>query len=230
MHRPTKLDFLTMERLGEELVLYHPLTQKALCLDPVATRVFDLCDGRHSEEEIGRALGDEEAARAALELLADHHLLVEPPDFPRRSFLKKAAVLVPVILAVAAPEPAMAASALSCVNASACNDPGVAASCPGCDPFNPVGGPDPGQCAIQNCLTFFHIPVDAGNNITSPDCTGDSQLPLVTCELTRPGDFWSRDCATSRAKVINQWIMAGRPVSGLSNYKCCPGCCATPCP
>ncbi len=238
-----RVDFLTTERFDEEVVVYHHLTHAALFLDKTATRVFDMCDGQHSFEQMVAELGDEASVQQALETLAEHGLLQAPELLPRRSFLGKAA-MVAGVLAAMAPEPSWAASLPTCVNASGCNDlvtglPSVAGNaCAGCDPFNPAGGPATAQCNLNNCLTWYVVTMNAaGSVVVSTNCAGDNKRSpgVNTCEQTQPSagnptPFWSRDCNTSRGKVIAQWVAGGSVPGAISNYKCCPQCCTVTCP
>ncbi len=238
---PKRVDWLTIERFDQELVIFHHASKQALCLDSLATRVFDLCDGEHTAEQMARLLGDEAAVQQALDLLAEHHLLLEPEKLERRTFLQKAA-MVAAILSVSAPDPALAASAPFCVHAADCNTggtPSVAGmNCSGCDHDNSQPVPRSSECAVNKCLVFFVVQMSSdGSTVLSTNCTGDSIRSGVpsTCEqteptLSNPTPFWSRDCDTSRARVIAEWVARGSIPHSISNYKCCPTCCAVPCP
>lgn len=120
---------LVVETLGNEILIYDLGNDQASCLNPTASLVWKFADGKTSVAEIAehmsRELGttvDASVVLYALEQLDRKHLLSESFETPplskkltRRDFLVKAgmvgaAVAIPVIISIAAPQPAMAAT------------------------------------------------------------------------------------------------------------------------
>lgn len=113
---------LIVEKLGDETIIYDEQRQMAHSLNRSATIVWQNSDGKHSLAELARLVGDElgvepndSIVEYALEKLASANLLndgsVSRRDAVRRLTLAGAAALaIPVVLSVAAPTEAMAAS------------------------------------------------------------------------------------------------------------------------
>jgi hypothetical protein len=134
--------------LDAEVVIYDPERHKGHCLNSTAAAVWKLCDGRQSSSDIAKLLSDqfsahidEQVVQLALQQLGAAHLLeqpglrVKPPS--RRAALRRitvgAAVALPLITSMVAPEPANAQSCLhnlqSCTsNAQCCS--GICAGTP----------------------------------------------------------------------------------------------------
>ena len=55
---PTRVAHFSLERLDNEILLYHPGLTKAIHLNETAALVWELCDGQRSVAEIGTLLGD----------------------------------------------------------------------------------------------------------------------------------------------------------------------------
>jgi len=49
---PSRVANFSLERLDNEILLYHPGLTKAIQLNETAAIVWELCDGRRSEDEI----------------------------------------------------------------------------------------------------------------------------------------------------------------------------------
>jgi hypothetical protein len=119
-------DDLLLESLPAELLVYDQRVHQAHCLNASAAAVFRCADGTRTVAEIAHAASDElqapvdeDVAWAALEELDKHGLLDTPlpltPDGAgRRRVLavSAAAVLAPLVIAIAAPTPAYAQSVL----------------------------------------------------------------------------------------------------------------------
>jgi hypothetical protein len=114
-------DLVTRELPGEVLV-YDLNTHQAHCLNETAALTWKYCDGTHSVAEIAALMTkelklpvDEAAVWLAVKRLSQAHLLqdeVRPPaGISRRSAMRRIGVgtlLVPAVLTVIAPIPAMA--------------------------------------------------------------------------------------------------------------------------
>ncbi len=55
---PSRVEHFSLERLDNEILLYHPGLTKAIHLNETAALVWELCDGKRSVAEIGSLLGD----------------------------------------------------------------------------------------------------------------------------------------------------------------------------
>lgn len=55
---PSRVEHFSLERLDNEILLYHPGLTKAIHLNETAALVWELCDGKRSVAEIGTLLGD----------------------------------------------------------------------------------------------------------------------------------------------------------------------------
>lgn len=120
---------LVVETLNDEILIYDLDNAQASCLNPTAALVWKYADGKTSVSDIAKKMSSElgtivdpRVVWYALEQLDKKHLLAEPVKTPaqyqhisRRDFLMKAgivgaAVAVPVVIALTAPSPAMAAT------------------------------------------------------------------------------------------------------------------------
>ncbi len=146
---------LIANRLGDELVVFNPETNRAHCLNGVAVSVWDACE-KHlecidAEQELHRR-GDEDPGSTIESVLAQFDELglidrqAEAPDSIGRRALVKALV-VGAITTIVVPTPAMAQSCidpLDCVAGAClayCCAPGGGASGNICGKFSadPVG-------------------------------------------------------------------------------------------
>jgi hypothetical protein len=113
------------QKVGDELLLYDEERHQAFCLNPVCTSVWTLCDGNSSLTAIARAASSESsvAVDEQIVMLAIQELrrdgLVEPlqeaiaiPTISRRDVVQRlgkgAAILIPMVVAIAAPTAAQA--------------------------------------------------------------------------------------------------------------------------
>lgn len=113
---------LIVEKLGDETIIYDEERQTAHSLNRSATIVWQNSDGKHSLTELAQLVGGElgvepndSIVEYALDKLASANLLsdssVSRRDAVRRLTLAGVAALaIPVVLSVAAPTEAMAAS------------------------------------------------------------------------------------------------------------------------
>ena len=133
-------DQLIVESLKDEVLVYDLQRDQASCLNSTAALVWKYADGKTGVSEIAdkmsRDLGmlvDVRVVWYALDQLNKKHLLQERVTIPaeynrmsRRDFLMKAgivgaAVAIPVVIALAAPSAAMAATCTGgCVVATDC--------------------------------------------------------------------------------------------------------------
>ncbi|MEG3436903.1 PqqD family peptide modification chaperone [Pannus brasiliensis CCIBt3594] len=129
---------LFLQEMGEELLVYDRERSTSHCLNPIAARVWQTCDGQHTIPEIAEKLGQDrpdlslgpieiqDLVRQVLDELESRHLLLEyqSPDrntarISRRKALKNTVLvggfalgaLSPSIRSIVAPTPAMASSA-----------------------------------------------------------------------------------------------------------------------
>jgi len=129
---PTQKSSLIVRELGEETLVYDLATHRASCLNRGAAEVFRACNGRRSVAAIatlaGKRLGHQVTAayvQVALDRLSRSGLVESAPQIAskrRRETLKRlaaAAVVLPAITTVLAPEPAQAQTCLG--NMEACS-------------------------------------------------------------------------------------------------------------
>lgn len=131
---------LLVRRLVGETLVYDLDTHRASCLNREAAAVLDACDGRRSLPEIRRRVARtlettvaDGYVELALDRLSRSGLLEDPPGPPsraRREMLRRltatAALALPLVTSVIAPEPASAQSCLP--NGSPCNANGECCS------------------------------------------------------------------------------------------------------
>lgn len=137
MHPPRphrRTDSLTLQHVGEEILVYDERNHQAYCLNSLGSAVWQLCDGQRTPVDLAAAatltLGRAITEADVLPLLADLHanaLLKRHPDavahLSRRNVLARlgstAALTLPVIAAIAAPTAAQAYSGcVDCTNIS----------------------------------------------------------------------------------------------------------------
>jgi hypothetical protein len=121
---------LVIRELPDEVLIYDTETDHAHCLNETAAFVWQRCDGRKSPAEITRELSlkknvrlDDKIVWLAIDQLWRNRLLIDSPLPPptlrginRRDMVRAlgltAAVAVPVVASIVAPQPAEAASCL----------------------------------------------------------------------------------------------------------------------
>lgn len=116
---------LVVQEMPEEVLVYDLDRHEAHCLNSAAVGVWRACDGERTPVEIARHLTretgtpvDEHTVLFALGQLSKYNLLVEkvavPAGISRRDFLRRAgiaaAVTVPLVISIATPTAAQAAS------------------------------------------------------------------------------------------------------------------------
>jgi hypothetical protein len=150
---------LVVQELENETLVYDLDTNRAFCLNEMATNVWRNCDGSRSKTDIAGSIKNvygeigRQAVSYAIDLLASNGLLegsslIEIPTATRRDAIKRLAIggvaLPPVISMIVAPQPAHAASCAA--NNAACS---ASAQCcsnccknvsPGANQCKPGGG------------------------------------------------------------------------------------------
>jgi hypothetical protein len=168
---------LIVEELGDEVLIYDTTIDRGHSLSPEAARVWRACNGKTPVEKLSSRLGlDQETVDRALAELDSCELLEVKPSIvadgsTRREVSLKlakvgaAAAAAPLILSVAAPIPAMAATLNQCLKASGncgttgCGGiPGCCCCVPPLQPPHQAGSP----CATNNpdseCKTCVPCP------------------------------------------------------------------------
>lgn len=118
---PERREGLIVQKLGDEAIVYDPVSHRAHSLNRTAALVFEKLDGKKNLDGIARdlskALGPaphKEIVAVAMNDLAAADLLTPGAVLPRRSMLRGlAASLIPVIATIAVPSAAAAASCSS---------------------------------------------------------------------------------------------------------------------
>ena len=127
MNPKARQTHLLVDHVGDETIVYDEDRQEAHSLNRAASIVWQNSDGAHSVSQLAAVLGtalgvdaNESVVEYALDELTRVHLLENGPDggepVSRRSALRRAAlasaaaVALPIVLSVASPTPAMAAS------------------------------------------------------------------------------------------------------------------------
>lgn len=173
-------NYLVLQEVGSELLVYNPGTHQAHSLNEKAAWVLRSCKEQRTFNELEVSLSSKfsvengsEFICECLEQFGEKRLLQEPAPaaLPRRSFLKQA-IGAPLILSLVVPHPAAAASG-PCINEGAGGGCNSACTTPG---DKPNGGCVPccnAVCAGQGC----NEACGAGNS-----CTGSCFcLTTVVC-------------------------------------------------
>jgi hypothetical protein len=233
-YRPKAVDpnQFVMNEMADEILVYHLETQKAHSLNSTAAKVWALCDGRKSVEEIALAIKDGDAAPdidlvwlslGQLEQASLLHGKLPPAgaSYSRRQVIRKltqAAAVLPVVSSVLIPRPA-AAQSLDCTECVKFNPPKVTCANSGnC-------GPKAGDCHFGNnscgamggnvaCATCDDCAMSASNSfIITTACT-----PLALCK-----DGGGIQNCTGQPDATPCCI---DPMAGVTNGKCNMGNCA----
>jgi hypothetical protein len=129
----TRQDGLIIREVENEILIYDTKNNKAHCLNDTAARVWKLCDGRTTTEEISRSLThqlgtpmDEKVVWFALKQFGRDELLEEELSLPpaymasglnRREMVRvlglAAVVAVPLVTSIVAPTAVQAATCLA---------------------------------------------------------------------------------------------------------------------
>jgi hypothetical protein len=130
---PVKKKGLVLQNLGDEVIVYDPVSHRAHALNRTAALVFEQLDGKHDIDAVARHVGralekppQRALVTAAVNELAAASLLATPVDaLPRRAMLRGlAAGLTPLVISVAVPAAGAAGSCLNelatCVETAEC--------------------------------------------------------------------------------------------------------------
>ncbi len=141
LHPKSRQTGLLVDHVGDETIVYDEERQEAHSLNRAASIVWEGSDGRRTVGELAALVGEalhiepsDSIVEYALDELARVHLLENGADggeqvsrrdaLRRFSFAGAAAVALPVVLSLAAPTPAMAASGTSGQNSQGQNSQG----------------------------------------------------------------------------------------------------------
>ncbi len=119
---------LVSEHLDGEVLLYVEATHKAFCLNPAASRVWESIDGARDVSGIAlRTALDPELVGGTLREMGEAGLLEEVPELPgvdlsRRRLVRAGLVAIPFILAITVPRAAEAASCVTGLPGTPCDD------------------------------------------------------------------------------------------------------------
>jgi len=219
-HKPlARSDELILEELGEELLVYDQVSNRAHCLGGRAATVWRACDGQKTVADLSAETGlDSELVSQALAELSECRLLDGLPagaGMTRRDLtfrvakLSAAAASVPLIVSVAAPTPAAAItptpavcaqySAQSC--AACCHIIGCCCCCEGggscklcyptstCDAFTCPNATGPQYDSHCSCSG------QAGDQGDVAPCAAQPGCANAQCEsLLPPGQQGSCGC------------------------------------
>ena len=119
-----RTDQLLVQRTGPETLIYDERTHRAHCLDARAARVWELCDGERTEEDIAAAYGEGATGVAVVRWTLgelEKSALLEGDGgaeareaLSRRTLMKTVGLAaIPVILAITAPKARAATSTCS---------------------------------------------------------------------------------------------------------------------
>jgi hypothetical protein len=148
--RPTRrTESLVIEQAGPDTLVYDERTHRAFCLDARAARVWDLCDGQRTEDEITEAYGEGLAAGSivswTVNALEQAGLLEARGSTPRAALSRRTLIrdvglaAIPIIMGITAPR---ARAAHSCASiGQSCNNTGDCCPMLHCEPR-----PGPGVC------------------------------------------------------------------------------------
>lgn len=230
MVNPVRRSDLVTQVAGEELLVFSPAQSRVSCLNSLCARIFLLCDGDHTREQMVASLADltpdssarRTAVESALQQLAAQGLLA-PGSWAggpkRRDFLRRAALL-PALLTVVVPSPAAALSRRvgppsGCFTDEECVAAGFALYGAQCETSN---NPGFSTCSFMSCLGTFR-----GRNLNYSSGAGDEHLTdFNNCETTDGSTQYSVDCPTAKE---NAAIIAGAttdPTKIPYIYRCAP--------
>ena len=69
--KPCRTKNIVLKKLGKERLLYDPTTDKVHTLNPTASLIWSLCDGRHSLQEIRKAIQENFSVKGTVEVEKD---------------------------------------------------------------------------------------------------------------------------------------------------------------
>lgn len=123
---PERREDLIVQKVGDEVIVYDKASHRAHSLNRPAALVFEQLDGKTDlagvAKRVGKELGQphrDEIVASAVNELAAADLLRPGAPLPRRSMLKGAAALLPVVVSIAVPPAAASGSCFP--NGDPCN-------------------------------------------------------------------------------------------------------------
>lgn len=203
---------------GAELLIYQPSVHRTFLLSGVTKEIFLSCQGaplpeiENSQLELGLA----ELERSGLVEAAGR-------PTPRRSFLRAAAL--PLILSVAAPQPAQAASAcFTCPDGAAfCANCAAAVGCQACG--TTTTNTCPGSAADCRCTPTR---IFAGTNCTAEVVAGRDlclNFTMNTAPQVQADCFLARQAASTASGSYNLTYCDGTTFAiTATRYFCCQNC------
>ena len=69
--KPCRRKDIVLKKLGKERLLYNPTTDKVHTLNPTASLIWSLCDGKHSLQEIKKAIYENFSIKETIEIEKD---------------------------------------------------------------------------------------------------------------------------------------------------------------
>ncbi len=69
--KPGRRKDVVLKKLGKETLLYDPITDKAHTLNETASLIWNLCDGKHSLEEIEKTIYENFSIKESIEVEKD---------------------------------------------------------------------------------------------------------------------------------------------------------------
>lgn len=231
MNLPRTYSFLTTQQVGDELLVAGPIQKEAYCLRGDLARAWPLFKGEKSFQEALREMSSEQLMGAwrefeRLGLLVDPRTterenlekdLASKQGLSRRDFLTRGA-MAGLVIAVAIPAPAAAASGCLSNCDSLSNSPNGECGCACCLTTIPGNHLNSSQCATTNCpggcatCQCFVIKVRqaAGSCATDPLNPGFDRYCIHPVDIAT---IFQTDCATARS-----FASVGGP------YACCTNC------
>jgi hypothetical protein len=214
MKMPKKATRLLWEPIGDELLVYSSSKQEASCLNGLARRVFERCDGQTTLQEVAHELACElgvEEAMQTLELsliqLQKKSLVQDWAGLPtsRRKVLGhvgQALLALPFITSVAAPSAAAAAS-INCTAVDSASCAALFSTSP-----NVVGGRRFSGCAEgcncpNRCATFYCADPTLAGDCTSDDTSNPNSVANSPyCGALFATGHINFSCAAGRAAAV----------------------------
>jgi hypothetical protein len=197
---------IVTQRVKNETLIYDLIENRAFHLNETSTLIWDYCDGNRSANEISRDLTTNTKLRVSEEVVilalkqferdglldADPELTVQLAGFSRREIIKRAAVgaavALPIVSGIVAPESAMAQS-----GAAALGGVCLLASPATCVSGNCLNSGGSGICcaaasAQANNPGYTICTADADASAFSVRCCSGSAAPAAVQACPNPAD------------------------------------------
>ncbi len=224
-----------LQTVGEELIVYDPLTDQAHTLETNTALVYRHCDGETLRTTVmDKLVAGENGLERSLQALADAGLIAreEPTSVKRRDFLATAgrgALLAPLVMTVAVSAPA-AAMSVSCETggSTACtiplgggasgNGPSACSSC--CEPVGAFCS-CPGGCSTCNCMKGFFCSDDGTNSRPCNGSAGPDICSATSTDFADPNRTCSFDGSNARIRNSCAAARVGAIALNATGYFCC---------